>query len=98
MESVILHKSITSIGDRVFAGMANLKKVFIAGNVGTISATAFADLAVDVNIYFTGHTSAEIMATVGIDWLINASGKAHFYFKNNIPADVELPEEIKSAT
>ena len=53
------------------------------------------DLAVDVNIYFTGHTNTEIIAAVGIEWIINASGKAHFYFKNNIPADVEVPDEIK---
>jgi len=98
MESIILHKGITAIGDRAFAGMANLKEIFIEGGVGAISVNAFADLAVDVNIYFTGHTNTEIMAIAGIDWIINASGKAHFYFKNNIPADVELPEEIKSAT
>ena len=98
MESVILHKDITAVGDHAFADMANLKKIFLTGNVGTISATAFADLAVDVNIYFMGHTRTEIMKLAGIEWIINASGKAHFYFKDTIPANVEWPEEIKPAT
>ena len=96
MESVILHKGITAIGDRAFADMANLKKIFIAGSVGAISATAFADLAVDVNIYFMGHTRAEIMAAAGIDWVINASGKAHFYFKDTIPEGTEIPEDVQN--
>ena len=88
MERITLHKYITAIDDYAFAGMANLKEIFIEGNVGNISAYAFAGLAADVNIYFTSHTHTEIMAAAGLDWIINASGKAHFYFKNTIPAGV----------
>ena len=85
MESITLHKSITAIGDNAFGGCANLKEIYIEGNGGTISANAFAGLAADVNIYFTGYTQAEITATAGDAWLKNASEKAHFYFKDTMP-------------
>ena len=85
MESITLHKGITAIGDNAFGGCANLKEIYIEGNGGAISANAFANLAADVNIYFTGYTQAEIIAAAGDAWLKNAGEKAHFYFKDTMP-------------
>ena len=92
METITLHKGITNVGSNAFAGMANLKEIFIEGNVSIMSAQAFAGLVGDVNIYFTGYTQAEIVAVAGDAWFKNASEKAHFYFKDTMPEGVEIPK------
>jgi hypothetical protein len=50
-----------------------------------------------MNFYFYEQTKEEVIAAYGgkDDWLTNADEKAHFYFKDTIPADVEWPEDIR---
>ena len=63
-----------------------------------IQQTAFTKLTHDINIYFCNYTLEEVIAMTGSDkWYTDADEKAHFYFKDTIPADVEWPEELKSA-
>ena len=41
-------------------------------------------------------TYEELVDTIGDEaWFKNADEKAHFYFKDNLPADVEIPEDVK---
>ena len=86
----------------VFTGMTNLKEIWIShGTSGvTINDDAFTNLANDVNVYFYNYTYEEVVAACGgkDGWFTNADKKAHFYFKDTMPADVEWPEEIKPAT
>ena len=53
-----------------------------------------------MNFYFYTMTKEEVIAASGgkEDWLTNASEKAHFYFKDTIPADAEWPADIAPAT
>ena len=93
IEIITLHRGIMAIGDNAFAGMANLKEIFIEGGVDcNMSANAFVMLIDDVNIYFTNYTYDEIVEEVGYAWFTNASRKAHFYFRDTIPEDVEQPK------
>ena len=87
--------------DTPFAGENALKEIWIGGegaNGMRIQQTAFTKLTHDINIYFCNHTLEEVIAMTGSDkWYTDADEKAHFYFKDTIPADVEWPEELKSA-
>ena len=87
--------------DTPFAGENALKEIWIGGegaNGMRIQQTAFTKLTHDINIYFCNYTLEEVIAMTGSDkWYTDADEKAHFYFKDTIPADVEWPEELKSA-
>ena len=103
LETVVLKNmgTIGGAGDLVFADAPNLKNVWIGERTGSswkIRDSAFSELADEMNFYFYDMTYDEVLALVGSDaWYTNADKKAHFYFKDTIPADVEWPEDIKSA-
>ena len=85
-----------------FAGMPNLKEIWIqpGGFNGMVymmlDAQTFTKLEKDVNIYFYTMTKAEVVALCGEEWLKNADPKAHFYFKDTIPAGTEIPEDVQN--
>ena len=84
-----------------FAGMPNLKEIWIGALQGRtkLYANTFAGIDKDVNIYFYNQTYAKVKSAGGNDlWFNNASDKAHFYFSDTLPANVEWPEKIKPAS
>ena len=76
-----------------FAGMKNLKDVFIKKVSNTkFYAETFTNLETDVNFYFYDMTYEQAVKAAGNDaWFTNADKKAHFYFKDTMPEDVEIP-------
>ena len=84
-----------------FAGMPNLEEIWIETLPSTaiLRADNFANLDHDVNIYFYNQTKEEVIKACynKDEWFTGASEKAHFYFKDTMPEDVEWPEELKSA-
>jgi hypothetical protein len=88
-----------SLSTKYFAGMPNLKEIWINTAASSVIMTddLFTDLENDVNIYFYNQTKEEVIkANRGKDGCFtNASEKAHFFFKDTMPTDVEWPEEIK---
>jgi len=84
--------------DAAFANAENLKNVWIgtASNL-ILEATTFTNLKDDVNFYFYDLTYDEVVAKVGnANWFKNADEKAHFYFKDTIPAGTEIPEDVQN--
>ena len=81
-----------------FSGTTNLKNVWISSNGCLyIDEDAFVDLDTDINFYFYDMTYEELVEEIGDDaWFTNASSKAHFYFKDTMPTDVEIPEDVKN--
>ena len=81
---------------QTFSGAAKLKEVWITPLEGCIVLYEdnFINLANDVNFYFYTMTKDELIEMCGDGWLINADEKAHFYFKDTIPEDVEIPEGV----
>jgi hypothetical protein len=76
-----------------FAGMAKLKQLFITNKELKMDARTFQNLACDVDIYFYEYTKEEVIKMAGTDeWFTKADAKAHFYFKDTMPADVVVPE------
>ena len=100
IETVII-KSLGMLADSngsPFSGSPNLKHVwFGVEGFPMIWSDAFTNMEYDVNFYFYTLTYDEVVERLGSDWMEEASEKAHFYFKDTIPADVEWPEEIKPA-
>jgi hypothetical protein len=83
-----------------FTGADALKEVWISlSEEGFYFAeNAFVDVDHDINVYFTNFTLEEMIEIIGeSNWYDNASEKVHFYFKDTMPADVELPAELKPA-
>jgi hypothetical protein len=98
VETVVLTNLGMVISDAIFGGTENLKNVWLGKTTGSkVYKNMFTDLDTDMNFYFYEQTKEEVIAARGEDWLTNADEKAHFYFKDTIPADVEWPEEIKPA-
>ena len=95
-EVFVINPAASFYGSGVFANMPKLKEVWINPSQWgmSISKEAFANLAGDVNIYFYTMTSEEAIEMCGEEWLKNASEKAHFYFKDTIPAGAVLPEGV----
>ena len=87
--------------DTPFAGDNMLKEIWIGGegsNGMRIQPTAFTGLTHDINIYFCNNTLEEVIKMTGSDkWYTGADEKAHFYFKDTMPADAQWPEELKTA-
>jgi hypothetical protein len=84
-----------------FAGMPNLKQIWIGGLVARtkLYANNFTGLNDNVSIYFYNQTHAQVKSAAGNDnWFTNAGEKTTFFFKDTLPADVEWPEKIKPAT
>ena len=83
----------------VFSGTENLKNVWIGSKLPSNNANLFTNLETDMNFYFYTMTKEEVIAASGgkDDWFTNASEKAHFYFKDTIPADAVWPEDIQPA-
>ena len=83
-----------------FGGTGNLKNVWIgaswASSLLYFDKDTFANLETDMNFYFYDKTYDEVVAMAGDACFKNASEKAHFYFKDNIPADAEIPEDVKN--
>ena len=77
-----------------FAGMPNLKELWLVAKASTFTADTFENLASDVNIYFYEQTYEEVVALCGEAWFKNASKKAHFFFKGEIPEGVVPPEGV----
>jgi len=91
----VLHfQNISSFEGAIFAGMKNLKSVFIKKySTLKLYAETFTNLENDVNIYFYNMTYEEVVKAAGNDfWYTNADAKAHFYFKDTMPDDVVIPE------
>jgi len=84
-----------------FAGMPELKEIWIDTRASGVSmrAESFANLDHDVNIYFYNQTQEEVMKACNnkMEWLTGASEKAHFYFKDTMPEDVQWPDELMPA-
>ena len=82
----------------LFSGTENLKNVWIGSKLPSNNANLFTSLETDMNFYFYTMTKEEVIAASGgkDDWFTNASDKAHFYFKDTIPADVEIPEDVQN--
>ena len=82
----------------LFSGTENLKHVWIGNKLPTNSAALFTNLDTDMNFYFYTMTKEEVIAANGgkEEWFTNASDKAHFYFKDTIPADAEIPEDVQN--
>ena len=84
------------IGGNCFANAPCLKEIFVArlNPFGvSIHKDAFANVTSDVNIYFFNYTFEEVMALCdNAEWYTNASEKAHFYFKDTMPDDVQIPD------
>jgi hypothetical protein len=86
-------------GYGIFSNAKELKEVWIAGGEDGLyfSEDVFITLDHDINFYFTEYTYEEVVDMVGDSaWFTSASEYAHFYFKDNMPAGVEWPEELKS--
>ena len=99
VETVVITNLGMVISDAVFGGTKNLKNVWLSKTTGSkVYKNMFTNLDTDMNFYFYEQTKEEVIAARGEDWFTNASEKAHFYFKDTIPADVQWPEEIKPAT
>jgi hypothetical protein len=95
-EKVALYNDVAA-----FAGMPNLKQIWIGGLLARtkLYANNFTGLNENVSIYFYNQTHAQVKSAAGNDnWFTNAGEKAAFYFKDTLPADVEWPEKIKPAT
>lgn len=75
-----------------FAGMTELEAIFIKG--GKVTADTFTNLSREVNVYFYTMTYDDVVKTAGgEEWFTNADPKVTFYFKDTMPADVEIPED-----
>ena len=99
LETIVLPDLNRAAVPATFSGTKNLKNVWIsAGNSLYFSSACFTELETDINFYFYDMTKEEVFARAGENWYNNADEKAHFYFKDTIPADVEWPEDIKPAT
>jgi len=86
---------VSMVQDAPFGNAPDLKEIWINPDMITIMGPMFENLASDVNIYFYNHTYDEVKAMAGDDeWFTNADEKAHFYFKDTIPEDVEIPEGV----
>jgi len=79
-----------------FSGAEHLKNVWIGGKLSSNNTALFTNLETDVNFYFYTQTKEEVIAAHGDAWLTNASEKAHFYFKDTIPAGTEIPEDVQN--
>ena len=77
-----------------FAGMPNLKELWIGYRSLSLTEETFKNLSCDVNIYFYNHTYEQVVNLCGDAWFKNASEKAHFYFKDTIPEGVVPPEGV----
>ena len=104
------YKDSTAPSNQTFAGAEKLKEVWISiweYEQFVMTPDTFAGVENDLNVYFFEDTFEEVVAKFkaadwsnqynGDEWFTNASEKVHFYFKDTIPADVEWPEELKSA-
>jgi hypothetical protein len=76
---------------------STLKQVFIGQlneRGSSIAADTFQGAKGEVNVYFFYYTCEEIAAIFNgnMGWYENADENVHFYFKDTMPSDVELPE------
>jgi hypothetical protein len=98
VETVVFTNIGMILSEPVFSRTENLKNVWISkASASKFNSKTFTDLDTDMNFYFYEQTKEEVIAAYGgkDDWLTNADEKAHFYFKDTIPADVEWPEDIR---
>ena len=87
--------------DKIFSGMPCLKSIFIGKiftntNIFAISQNVFSDVDTEVNVYFYLYTREEVEAFCRGDmkWMENASDKVTFYFKEDLPEGLEIPESL----
>ena len=90
-------RGTSELPGKTFAGAKALKEVWIHLNddwYGGDGTNAFAELENVTNIYFYDRTYDEVVELIGSDaWFTTVSEKAHFYFKDTMPADAVWPDE-----
>ena len=87
--------------DRCFADTPNLKQIFIGQAFNNtpgfrFGENVFTDIEGELSVYFYNYTYEEVVALCEGDmaWYENASENVTFYFRDNMPKDVEIPEPI----